>query len=369
MRELTPKPLRKLVKGMKNCIFEFEGETHRLNSVTKESVNFTPSNAISRDEFLKGLISHDVKLIKTRPLFRDWLAKHKYLIGGVVLAVIILLAASYFIFVVDHSEGAKLLRDFPNKIPGAAEVNKYPVPGAQRVLIHIWQMHYASGLSDDQLSELLKIQGNIYSILSYLIENHDLKEVYAEGVTSDNFETITLTMNLLTDIESDDPEVRQEGLSNRKKISNLNPEFDAYFAYMYNLMHHITYFRLAREGKLKLLAGDDNELLKMAEAPPGSAQIVKQLQAYSVTERRENFVLKTVAEDDSLLSVLVYGSSHMFGGKEICGEGYICSAEINGRGEGLLFFNPVNNVDNIAVWNSERPDNKFSLIEIIPEGS
>ncbi len=86
---------------------------------------------------------------------------------------------------------------FPKEIPGAKRVDKYETPGAKYCLVHVRNIHplvSGSFLTQDQraiaslydkLFSRKQVQEEIYQILSYLVDNYALREVYQEGITPD----------------------------------------------------------------------------------------------------------------------------------------------------------------------------------------
>jgi hypothetical protein len=70
-------------------------------------------------------------------------------------------------------------------------------------------------------------------------------------------------------------------------------------------------------------------------------------------EKREDAFLEIASNERDPLAVVVYGHWHAWGGKESFGKHYKRDFSIR---------------DNLAIWNSEHLDKKFSLIEITPIG-
>lgn len=74
---------------------------------------------------------------------------------------------------------------FPAEIPGAAKVDKsVRTPGASHVLVHIRQKHYRPEIDEKGMQEVNQVQDDIYKILSHLSSRNVVKRVYDEGVTS-----------------------------------------------------------------------------------------------------------------------------------------------------------------------------------------
>ena len=114
--------------------------------------------------------------------------------------------------------------------------------------------------------------------------------------------------------------------------------------------------KLVAEGKLSILAVEEirsNDLAGLIVEKEGWEQDPNKVKV--VVENREDIVLQKIASQNAGLWVCVYGGAHLWGGNQSFGDIYPIA---NGR---------ISLKDNIAEWNSQHPDKKFSLIEITPQ--
>lgn len=236
----------------------------------------------------------------------------------------------------------RLLREFPNEIPGAREVRKYRTEGARHCLVHILQEHYVDeeryrrelisrGAEEERIADMYKkdmdnvrnCQKDIYNILFYLISYKGLTEVYVEGHTLEDEAIINdIAKNVSLGLD----------MGHRRALLDENT-FKVGAA-----------CRLSFEGKIKLrgaeIAGSEEFGLRLFN-----------LYDPKIQEKREDTLLTLVVKDNKPFSVVVYGLWHLVGGKKS--------------------FNDYNrdsedNKDNIYEWNQRNSDKKFSLIEVIP---
>jgi len=271
----------------------------------------------------------------------------------------------------------KLLEEFPSEIPGAYEVKKQAVVGAKYCLVHIKQMHDIKNMTPEMKQNINRVQDDIYKILSYLIDNCGLSEVYDEGLSRGHEVLVECFSNL--ERIGEKIHTKHEDLI-REKIESLefeanrtvNYEFktpEEFNAYKHDLREQIKKLkeinlpkaveydgqhalekankkrnksaveRLVDEEKItikcsetgvaNMLAGDVVEQRQRGENVPD--ELYRQV----VHDLREQIVLKIIDINKDSLAVVVYGGAHCF------------SNDING-------------------WNKENPDKKFSLIEIWP---
>lgn len=229
----------------------------------------------------------------------------------------------------------RLLMDFPERIPGAKKIDKYPIPGARYCLVHLRQHHLGEGnISRKERKQVIKDQEHVYSILSYLIDNHGLDSVYDEYFSKENVgedgvpsEITTLMLNM--------------------KLNGKNT--DAYKDAKYVLdatMNYGATERLAIEGRLKI---------KPAETAAGY-HLLPELGEKEEMDGREDIAFELLSKEQGPLFVVVYGAGHAWGGKESCGPDYSLELRVSYK-------------DNLTEWNKKHPDKKFSLIEIAPYGA
>ncbi|MFH1803006.1 MAG: hypothetical protein ABH864_06190 [archaeon] len=79
----------------------------------------------------------------------------------------------------------QFLRDFPTDLAGTTRVDKYETSGAATTIVHIRNLHYVSGLTEESQAIVEDFQTGVYNLLADLTERGDLVEIHAEGVTPD----------------------------------------------------------------------------------------------------------------------------------------------------------------------------------------
>ena len=274
----------------------------------------------------------------------------------------------------------QLLVDFPNEIPGAKSIRKYPTPGAKHCLVHVRQRHLLPGMLKEDINRIKVVQDDIYSIISHLIENKELKQVYTEGIGKwselqldilsdkgkealfeklglayETFETFIEHGEKYTSKENSEEIKKYLEKSHRRVIEDLKQRIEIQAT-----------ARLAAEGKIKQIHAEkfssyrvkaDRELfLKSGSKPDEAIWGLLRVQAnwlYGVYETREDSLLKIISETQDPISVAVYGGAHAWGGRESFSN--------------YFYDLRQGTKDNIAKWNKEHPDKKFSLIEIVPK--
>lgn len=270
----------------------------------------------------------------------------------------------------DAVEANKLLIDFPDKIPGAKSVNKYLIPEAKYCIVHIKQWHLREDLNmkEGHIKWIKNIQDNVYNALSFMAENCNVKEVYSEGVTPDFEGMVNLCAKMHYRLNNSEinPDFIKDIPSKASDLEEIKRESpNVYECYM-DLEKKIKYdavYRLASEGKLKILSSEDYYTIKKAEEIDSKARGLgsyrwifdKKNIIDTILENREDVFLDIASKQENPLAVVVYGAGHAWGGKKSCGKSY----DFKGR-------NSIK--DNIAEWNLKHPNKKFSLIEIEPLG-
>lgn len=270
---------------------------------------------------------------------------------------------------------------FPEQLPGASAVRKYETRGATHCLVHIRQLHDIPGLNYGELQEVQHVQNNIYSILSYLVDRHDISEVYAEGMTFEINEQIeplrhiikatqrkldTLSRELIGGLErkirhlQEEPHneadimrryhAKQEAERYKKKLGDEMEELNKSYLKARAFAQEADRLRkerdgrlnaverLAEEGRLRVLHGEtlEGNLAGSIVARAYLSGIVPKSSFDALAlERREDILLEVIAQKSDNLAVAVYGGGHNF-------------------------------LDNICWWNDTQ-NHKFSLIEVDPE--
>ena len=283
------------------------------------------------------------------------------------------------------SEANKELIDFPNEISGARDIDKYLIPKAKYCLIHIRQAHFSSDITDKQEEYIKKVQQDIYSILSYLVENKELKEVHSEWVAVET----ELTDNLIAKIGLEKEKERRDSLENEleKEVnrssyaaSNLlclpeqnEEKKEEYRSIVKELMEDLikvktkevpfmAVYRLVSEDKIKILAS--GTLHSQAKASV-AVDLLKEGTNSNATEKvalisaflddKEDIFLEIASSRGQKSRIAcVYGGAHAWGGQKSCGKSY-------------PYKSRYSLTDNLYLWNLKFPDKKFSLIEITPK--
>ena len=284
----------------------------------------------------------------------------------------------------------KLLDEFPDEIPGAREVEKQKVIGADKTLVHVRQQHLTTRTEegDEEWKRTEAVQNDIYEILSYLISEKDLKKVYREALIPEHMEIISLAADLegrfreisaslqkstgafadfyqkrIASIEEelkDEDQIRigaflrfgedPQGITNyraelfeelsdfKTKSLDLKNESTPYVA-EYEIVDGAA-DKLYLEGKIEILPVETMEanLLAgfVAEDVVNGEKVDARKHDFIVMQKRENIALEIIAKNSDALNVMIYGGAHYWG-------------------------------DNINSWNSQNPNQKYSLIEITPE--
>ena len=278
------------------------------------------------------------------------------------------------------------------EVPGAMKIEKYLTKDAKYCLVHVRQVHLALGINPNRLDEVKRVQENVYRILSYLHDNFAINELYVEGITPENekWENLNAQMskpqgvwekNLIAEYKSQ-LKVLEEKQKDEKFIFSLYPkkeDADNYKEYLkrvierkksvlnelvqinaqfelleYRRRTYFAAYRLAQEGKVKVLAAEDAKMNRIGLGKLYSDGGITSKNAIDVLDNREDYILKAASARRDPLVVCVFGAGHAFGGTHSFGDNYL----LKGR---------VSLIDNIAKHNYYHPDKKFSLIEITPE--
>jgi hypothetical protein len=286
-------------------------------------------------------------------------------------------------------EANRILRAFPQVIPGARSVIKYETPGAKHCLVHIMQMHLSdpedlsAPTQENGKIRINYVQRNIYNILEALKQNSMIDSVYLDGMAQEYWESIT-SQNRLEGLLSPGNESITEDI--KKTQSEFNALIEAgYFDVSKEQLRCIRekledkkrklkqfneqykYLRggaerLVYEGKLEprfedpiavKKANETYERIKESRKKGETILDVNQAMR-DLKEIRENKLLERIANEGRSLAITNLGAGHAFGG--------IYSFP------GYQFFDRISEEDNIYKWNILHPDLKFSLIEIIPKG-
>ncbi|MDO8460500.1 MAG: hypothetical protein Q7S74_05290 [Nanoarchaeota archaeon] len=248
----------------------------------------------------------------------------------------------------ENSEN-RFLDYFPSYIPGAAEVRKYKTDNTKYNLVHILQRHLPpyDECNTECLERVAEIQNNIYLILDYLTSIYPNIAVYPEGIYPSDYEGDIKTYSnkdgneKLPKIEEGAALVMYKEQKIREIKKTEKPE-----------LHKKSLVLLNKIDKLytDMLATNSKE-----ERDRKREQIEKlYIDLYNNSDQREDYLLKLIKDNFDTETITVFGAKHAFGGQESCGKAYC-----------LKYRFPLK--DNISEWNKSHPEEKFSLIEIIPE--
>ena len=268
--------------------------------------------------------------------------------------------------------GEFLAKSFPEKIPGAKSVEKYPTKGARYCLIHNRKRHAdpfdysengVQNLPEPKKSwkKTIKCQENIKKITEFIVNKYHKDGVFQEGIGR-------------FDVKK----------QNSKKT--------------YEVLHDHTimyYFgatgMLAKEGKVQLKQTLDrqprNYYIKAINAISDNKN--DDLFFQRIIEEREDYILQRVMAEGQFMAPVIYGAAHVFGGVETCGDAYKKRIKdklpLSTWGVlKMLFSNKMlSRKDNIADHNSKMDQNyaykrkirqnggtpgKMSLVVITPYG-
>lgn len=271
---------------------------------------------------------------------------------------------------------------FPEEIPGADKVEKFPIDGAKKCLVHIRQEHHIDYNPHDSIDkifeehkptkrELERINSHqkcIYEILDFLRKNRFTDSVYLEGIDAETLDAlgkihmVPKNEELMREFEDLEQKLRQriiwnvpEGYAPEKLIQEYQQKLEEVKKSLKEHNEKYKYYyggalRLVLEGKIKPRFED----LSISDKAYKEYERTRKM-GFMMMDAREDFILKSIAENREKIAVVPFGGAHAFGGKESCGVHY----NLGGR---------KSYKDNIAEWNKKNPDKKFCLVEIIPKG-
>lgn len=228
----------------------------------------------------------------------------------------------------ESAEINQIIANFPDGMPNALSVKKYPRACSTYLLIHIRDAHNGSYTS-----------GNL--------RENDPLYAYIKKVQEENYSVLTNVMHILPKAslhkerqveewkDSDDP-----FLSERKSCYMQNISPGEYAAQRYPL-DCVARYCLSSGAKIKKTENLQS-LIKAQQALNQNSDLGSKLKW--VLEEREDAVLSNLTNK---VSVLVFGGAHRFGGKESCDSNYEEYPQ---------------NKDNLAACKNRI----FSLIEITP---
>ncbi|MBS3072503.1 hypothetical protein J4477_01555 [Candidatus Pacearchaeota archaeon] len=300
-----------------------------------------------------------------------------------------LIEGSSFAYAEQNIEG--LVDNFPDLIPGVKKVMKFKTPDSKYCLVHIRQLHAVPwDLSTEEsmistyttFEEKVMInncQNDIYDMLSYLTENHDLNSVFVEGISPNVFERMQKDRNYFEELVSfedtffdeelsmlkreaktflDDiskfPAHIPEGMTQEQYVDSISSRVAVLEKEVEDIkdkfrFYHGAALRLGYEGKLDLKIFESKGGLEKAEEELRRGEYGKHM-----LDDREDELLLEISKLPNGLHYAVLGGAHAFGGRNSFGREYIFDRRISYR-------------DNIYEWNIKNPNSKFSLIEVTPK--
>jgi len=269
------------------------------------------------------------------------------------------------------TEANQWLRDFPEDISGAGEVEKHETPNAEYALAHIKQKHYVDDLrkvgrgleemrrleeSDhsggmeglreklmqslendysDFYNEIESSQRDIYEIVDDLNEKIDLEEIYLEGISQkeslepyyQGLENIGKLARVLKKYK-----INEEMLKNRLSEEEFKELRDSYGEGLERLKEMDKRLMIEAGGGMisayhngmEIIPAEDKETYRLA---------VETKEDNLLYDQREKALLDIISNQDKPYGVTVYGRGHDF-------------------------------KKTIEEWNEENPDMKFSYIGI-----
>ena len=260
-----------------------------------------------------------------------------------------------------------MLLNFPDEIPGAADINKYITPDAQYLLVHIRQNHMPSeekrsDFTKEELDSIRMTQDNIYEILSHLHKQGTYNQegrlpVYAEGQLGD-IPAYAEVLDAIEQIEAMKQAFLEDNIGTAQDWYDRNHDIIGYFQKLKDYYEGIEKQRatsdnsidkLVLEGKVEERGFEDIRNYRIAMMAKDEGFIT----ADTVYDPRENSFIERAVKHDDPMMITVLGGDHAFGGEESFGDRYEA-------------FSNIENEDNVATWNKNNPDRKISLIEITP---
>ena len=243
---------------------------------------------------------------------------------------------------------SEFFKGFPEEIPGAASIKKYPVGDAKYCFVHIRSAHYVqpeyieeiiNGLPPgenrpiviDVYSVINEVQKNAYLIINHLIDRYGSNEIYTEGVSHKTNVSKRKLQKYLDYLE---------GEMSSLGIDTNDEENWRYILGAPYLLHF--------ENKVELLSTEYRGLMEELTLQDRWIDfLLLNIQNRKTEEsdkefhnNRENHVLDLIHSDGSSYTIVWFGGGH-------------------------------NWLDNIGKWNYVNPgheEDRFSLIVITPEG-
>lgn len=219
------------------------------------------------------------------------------------------------------------LRNLPNELYGAKKVEKYEVPNAKHCLVHIKQTHFKEQDLNKHKEEFRDFAEKKYKSSYNEINNTQENIAYILGELKARGSSEIFSEGCITPISKEDLRAHYNQRINYLVNSGFykdefeNKDFEKFMHIPGADLH------LGMNGIIKILQTESEKILSQAHNAENHNEY---------HNPREDYVLETVAKSDKYFAPLIFGKGHNF-------------------------------KDNIDKWNSQNPDNKFSLIEITPK--
>ena len=264
-------------------------------------------------------------------------------------------------------------------VPNIAHTLRCDTPGAKRLLVHVDQQHFDDVGPVDHTrpraakelerrraayADTNRIQCFNHDVLDAITRATRTETVMVESVVEPALENIAkeynLILNILTRNEYIDAPIPLGKISTYADIWKELPS-----RYPASSPEWPTYacipspaFLLALQGRITIAPSTTRETENKAYAARAQEDAKKNprrgIDRVEVLDDREDVVLQLATQVPAPVSIVVYGAGHAFAGKRTCGEAYTDS-RISFR-------------DNIAQWNVQHPEEKFSFLEITVNG-
>ncbi len=241
--------------------------------------------------------------------------RNKKLIAGALAGILGLGAYLQFGRPSIESVVKKEFDSFPTEIQGAKSVKKYETEGAKYCLVHVKQIHVTPQMSIEPRLMVMKVQSEVYSIISELDKKYGLNSVYIEGETQDS-------------------------------INRWNNTFKANYATIKE--QDIVVNTMIGERAWMKLAVDGIVEVKPAEKEHTKQRAIEVLKDHTkfsdidlkkiALDDREDAVLEIISSNRPGLACVIYGRDHRW-------------------------------KDNVDRWNKKYTDKKYGLIEIMPNST
>lgn len=290
------------------------------------------------------------------------------------------------------TDANKRLLGFPNEIPGAARVVKFYSPGATKIGVHIRQIHDHKGSNEEYKQEVRQVHANISEILKFLHFNEEVDSVYSEGVTVKEERELNKTLSKernrrLRNILRSTGDYQIQHFFSPKLMNEEIHIYDAEAQQRLRSEEPTFPKDSEKQKKLRLEAaeqvatnypvavrGTDTDVvlgamhwLNLMRATSFGRMTEEQefVTMNFYLNKREDLVLDLLAANEEEMSVIVYGAGHQFA--DSTEENMAMSREMNAKEKEPIDLNKYIE-NNVQKWNDENEDEKFSWIEITPEG-